>query len=82
MHNELVKAQRRGVTCVYCGKEYADGTPASRDERLYLHIRECPEHPMAQVISAARNLLKFGPPREGSAAYHNAWNELGELVGE
>jgi len=39
------------VTCVYCGHEYPDGTPASQHERLTAHIRVCDKHPMRPLES-------------------------------
>jgi len=39
-------ADRRIVTCVYCGHEYPEGTPQSQDERLTEHIKVCEKHPM------------------------------------
>lgn len=55
----------RILTCVYCGHEYPQGTPASGDKVLTDHIRECPEHPM----------------RESEAKVVLLRNALSELVG-
>lgn len=40
------------VTCVYCGHEYPEGTPASGTEVLTEHIKICEKHPMraAEII--------------------------------
>lgn len=34
------------VTCVYCGHEYPDGTPAAKHDLLTEHIKTCEKHPM------------------------------------
>lgn len=39
----------RVLTCVYCGHEYPQETPAWGDKVLTDHIRECPKHPMRKV---------------------------------
>lgn len=36
----------RILTCVYCGLEYPQGTPATGDQVLTDHIRICPKHPL------------------------------------
>jgi uncharacterized protein len=36
----------RILTCVYCGHEYPQGTPAAGDQVLTDHIRICPKHPL------------------------------------
>lgn len=47
----------RTLTCVYCGHEYPQGTPAAGDEVLTKHIAECKAHPMRKVIEQ-RDLLR------------------------
>lgn len=47
----------RTLTCVYCGHEYPQGTPASGDEVLTKHIAECKAHPMRKVIEQ-RDMLR------------------------
>lgn len=44
----------RILTCVYCGMEYPQDTPASGDKVLTDHIRSCPKHP----LSAAEEKIK------------------------
>jgi hypothetical protein len=39
-------AEGRVLTCVYCGTEYPQDTPASGDQVLTNHIRSCPKHPL------------------------------------
>lgn len=39
----------RVLTCVYCGHEYPQDTPASGDEVLTDHIRQSDKHPMKQL---------------------------------
>lgn len=37
------------VTCVFCGHQYPEGTPAAQAQLLYDHVLECPKHPAAQL---------------------------------
>ncbi len=37
------------VTCVYCGHEYPEGTPAAKDALLTEHIARCEKHPMREL---------------------------------
>ncbi len=37
------------INCVYCGHRYEPGTPGTRSEVLYEHIRICPEHPLSKA---------------------------------
>lgn len=37
------------VTCVYCGHQYPDGTPAAKHELLTAHIKICEKHPMREA---------------------------------
>ena len=50
LENEVKELRRqlagRVLTCVHCGHEYPQGTPASGSEVLTEHIRQCPKHPM------------------------------------
>lgn len=39
----------RILTCVYCGHEYPQETPAHGDKVLTDHIRECPKHPLRRA---------------------------------
>lgn len=39
----------RVLTCVYCGHEYPQGTPASGDNVLTDHIQQCEKHPMKKL---------------------------------
>ncbi len=50
----------RVLTCVYCGHEYPQKTPAWNDSVLTDHIRICPKHPMRKSeadIALLRNAL-------------------------
>ena len=50
----------RVLTCVYCGHEYPQETPAWGNEVLTEHIRACPKHPMRKAeadIAKLRNAL-------------------------
>jgi hypothetical protein len=40
----------RILTCVYCGHEYPQDTPAHGDEVLTKHIAACEKHPLREVI--------------------------------
>lgn len=40
---------RRVLTCVYCGHEFPQETPAWGNDVLTEHIRVCPKHPMRQA---------------------------------
>lgn len=40
----------RILTCVYCGHEYPQDTPAHGSEVLTDHIRQCDKHPMAKMV--------------------------------
>ena len=37
------------LTCVYCGHEYPQETPACGNEVLTEHIKVCPKHPMRKA---------------------------------
>lgn len=34
------------LTCVYCGMQYPEGTPPSKDKLLTDHIEVCEKHPL------------------------------------
>lgn len=36
-------------TCVYCGHQYPDGTPAAKHELLTDHIKICEKHPLREA---------------------------------
>jgi hypothetical protein len=40
---------KRILTCVYCGQEYKQGTPAFDDGVLTAHIKICERHPMRKA---------------------------------
>ena len=44
------------LTCVFCGTEYPQGTPAHGDQVLIDHIRVCEKHPLRRA-EADRKLL-------------------------
>lgn len=37
------------LTCVYCGHQYPDGTPAAKHNLLTEHIKVCEQHPLRQA---------------------------------
>lgn len=45
------------LTCVYCGHEYPQGTPASGSEVLTEHIKQCEKHPMKNLRNALADLV-------------------------
>lgn len=50
----------RILTCVYCGHEYPQGTPAAGSEVLTEHIKVCERHPMRKAeadIAVLRSAL-------------------------
>ncbi len=47
----------RVLTCVYCGHEYPQDTPAWGDGVLTAHIKVCEAHPM-RVVEADRDRLR------------------------
>ncbi|TAA12448.1 hypothetical protein EA658_09935 [Pseudoxanthomonas winnipegensis] len=61
----------RVLTCVYCGMQYPQGTPAAGDQVLTDHIRVCEKHPLrdaeakvARLRAALYGLLGLdGPER-------------------
>ena len=50
--------RERVLTCVYCGQEYPQGTPASGSEILTDHIKVCDRHPMRKVCEENAILRK------------------------
>lgn len=51
----------RVLTCVYCGHEYPQDTPAAGDKVLTDHIKICEKHPLRKAeadILKLRNALK------------------------
>ncbi|SHO52881.1 hypothetical protein SAMN02745220_04817 [Desulfopila aestuarii DSM 18488] len=49
-------SERTVVTCVYCGHEYPEGTPAAKHELLTAHIKVCEKHP---IRKAEKNIEKL-----------------------
>ena len=46
-YNDLLReAQRRVLTCAFCGQEYEADRPVTKDARLTAHIEVCQEHPL------------------------------------
>jgi hypothetical protein len=48
----------RVLTCVYCGMQYPQDTPAWGDKVLTDHIKVCEKHPMRQAEGTIRKLRK------------------------
>jgi hypothetical protein len=44
-----IKMSERILTCVYCGQEYPQDTPAYGDKILTDHIKICSKHPMREA---------------------------------
>ena len=51
-------SNKRLITCVYCGHEYPDQTPASGAQVLKDHIKICEKHPMREAEEKIRLLRK------------------------
>jgi len=49
---------QRVVSCVYCGKQYEDGTPTSQDHRLTQHIKVCEKHPLRNAEKRNQDLTQ------------------------
>jgi hypothetical protein len=47
----------RILTCIYCGHEYPQDTPAWGDQILTDHIKVCEKHPMRK-LEADKNKLR------------------------
>lgn len=60
--------EARVLTCVYCGHEYPQNTPAWGDAVLTEHIAQCDKHPMRAIEKECERLraeaaaMLFGPP--------------------
>lgn len=57
---ENATSRHQVLTCVYCGHQYPDGTPATKHQLLTDHIKECAEHPLRtaeQKIAKLRGAL-------------------------
>ncbi len=50
--------EQRVLTCVYCGMEYPQGTPAWGDKVLTDHIKVCEEHPLRKAEADIVKLRK------------------------
>lgn len=46
----------RVLTCVYCGMQYPQDTPAWGSDVLTEHIKICPKHPMRQAEATIEKL--------------------------
>ena len=51
-----MKDQSRILTCVYCGIEYPQDTPAWGSDVLTEHIKVCEKHPMRKAESDIKKL--------------------------
>jgi len=52
----LVGTDTRVLTCVYCGHEYPQDTPAAGDAVLTAHIMECEKHPLRAAMAELERL--------------------------
>lgn len=50
-------SENRILTCVYCGQEYPQETPAWGNEVLTEHIKICEKHPMRKLELDKKALL-------------------------
>jgi hypothetical protein len=53
-----MKDESRVLTCVYCGMEYPQDTPAWGSEVLTEHIKVCEKHPMRKAEADIAKLRK------------------------
>jgi len=51
-------SEGRVLTCVYCGHEYPQDTPAWGNEILTEHIKVCEKHPMRKAEKHIEKLRK------------------------
>jgi hypothetical protein len=56
--------QKRVLTCVYCGTEYPQDTPASGAQILTDHIKVCERHPMRKLRKALADLVGASTAQE------------------
>lgn len=56
--NAMLESQsgKRVLTCVYCGHEYPQDTPASGDQVLTEHIKVCEKHPLRKAEEKIQKL--------------------------
>jgi len=52
-----MESENRVLTCVYCGQEYPQDTPAWGDKVLTDHIKVCEKHPMYKLRKALVGLV-------------------------
>lgn len=52
-------AAARVLTCVYCGHQYPDGTPAAKHAALTEHIQKCEKHPMTELRQKVTSFCDF-----------------------
>lgn len=52
------ESEGRILTCVYCGHEYPQGTPAAGSQVLTDHIKICEKHPMRALEEKNTKLRK------------------------
>lgn len=55
---DTTKAENTVLTCVYCGHQYPDGTPAAKHKLLTDHIRACEKHPLRDAEQKIERLRK------------------------
>ena len=56
--------ESRILTCVYCGQEYPQDTPAWGDRVLTNHIKVCEKHPMRKLRQALVGLVGVDTKKE------------------
>lgn len=69
----------RVLTCVYCGHEYPQGTPASGAEVLTEHIQQCGKHPLKKV-SDENAKLRAVLAKVASLAHSGGLNGFGDQM--
>ena len=58
------KPESRVLTCVYCGHEYPQDTPAHGAKVLTDHIKVCEKHPMRKLRAALVGLVGVDGDKE------------------
>ena len=54
---DIDMTDKRVLTCVYCGQEYPQETPAWGNKVLTDHIKVCPKHPIKKLKNALEGLV-------------------------
>lgn len=68
LYDEIIRLRDgRVLTCVYCGQQYPQGTPAAGDQVLTEHIKVCKEHPMRALEAKLLAIRQYAVARKMKA---------------